>query len=175
VRRFCASILRKTRTRDTDCECVPASHRYWSRTPTGTEFLAEIIIAVNGGARGSVSWKDPTTPSIRAAASAFAHALPELIPFVLKGAPPLLSIGHLIRPDGLDVGMWVSEDGSKMLAMICNPNDSTTSISLNDLLAFAFVNYTTSVGYRMVLDGGGRIMGSEIVFDSVQSGIWIFG
>ncbi|KAH9969446.1 hypothetical protein BGW80DRAFT_1229704 [Lactifluus volemus] len=150
------------------------STEYWSRTPTGAEFLAQIIIAVNGGARGSISWHDPTTPSIKAAASEFALALPELTPFLLSTSPSLVGHWHIINYYRLDVGFWVSPEG-KMLVMASNPNYFSTRISLSELFTAASVNYTTSVKRRVVLDSGARIVGSYIVCDSVQSGIWIFG
>src|SRR6266581_7486625 len=62
----------------------PPVYRYWSRRPTGAEFLIENIVAINAGAKGSISWNDPTTPDIKASASAFASALPELTPFLLS-------------------------------------------------------------------------------------------
>jgi hypothetical protein len=157
-----------------DCDCVRAFNRYWSRTPTGVEFLAQIIIAVNGGARGSISWNDPTTPSIKAAASEFALTLPELTPFLLATTPSLVGHCHIINSDRLDVGFWVSTDG-KMLVMVSNPNYFSTRIPLSELFTAASVNHTTSVRRRVVLDSGARIVGPDIVCDSVQSGIWIFG
>jgi hypothetical protein len=62
-----------------------------------------------------------------------------------------------------------------MLVMASNPNYFSTRIPLSELFTAASVNYTTSVKRRVVLDSGARIVGSYIVCDSVQSGIWIFG
>ena len=65
---------------------VQRAYRYWSRTLTGAEFLVEAIIAINVGAKGSVSWNDSTTPDIKTSASLFAkcaarpHALLVIIP-----------------------------------------------------------------------------------------------
>lgn len=152
------------------------SHRYWSRTPTGAEFLVEIIVAVNAGARGSVSWSDPTPPSIKASASAFARALPELTPFVLSSplSQPPVDFTHVITSNRLDIGVWASADG-RTLVMASNLNYFAASVSLHEVFAAANFQGAALVNHCVVLDGGARIVGSQIVFDSVQSGAWIFG
>ena len=157
-------------------DCSPAAYRYWSRIPTGAEFLVEMIVAINAGARGSVSWNDPTTPDIKANASAFALALPELTPYLLSSplSQPPVRFTHVVMPLRLDFGVWASADG-KTLVMGSNLNNFTASVTLGEI--FSAANYTVPVfgGPRMVLDGGGRITGSQFIFGKVQSGAWIFG
>ncbi|KAI0297066.1 hypothetical protein B0F90DRAFT_1811231 [Multifurca ochricompacta] len=149
------------------------SSEYWSRTPTGAEFLVQMIVAINAGARGSMSWNDPTTPSIKAAASAFALALPELTPFFLSSplSQPSVTFAHVITPGRLDIGVWACADG-KVLVMGSNLNYFAASVTLDEV--FSIANLAVNGNPRMVLDGGARIVGSEIHFDSVQAGAWIF-
>ncbi|KAI0263205.1 hypothetical protein BC834DRAFT_971486 [Gloeopeniophorella convolvens] len=149
---------------------------YWSRAPTGAEFLVETIVAVNAGARGSVSWNDPTTPDIKAAASSFARALPVLTPFVLSS--PLSSspvhFTHVITPGRLDIGVWAGADG-RTLVMGSNLNYFAASIPISEVFAAANLKVPAHSDAQIVLDGGAKVVHSQIQFDSVQSGAWIFG
>ncbi|KAI9431205.1 hypothetical protein H4582DRAFT_2204099 [Lactarius indigo] len=152
------------------------SSEYWSRTPTGAEFLVQTIVAVNAGARGSVSWTDPTTADIKAAASAFASALPELTPFLLSSSlsQPPVHFSRVVTPNRLDIGVWTSAEGST-LVVAANLNYFAVDITLDEVLSASEFKYLTLVNPRMVLDGGARIEGTQIAFGSVQSGAWIFG
>ncbi|KAH9175738.1 hypothetical protein EDB89DRAFT_279370 [Lactarius sanguifluus] len=152
------------------------SSEYWSRTPTGAEFLLQMIVAVNAGARGSVSWTDPTTPDIKAAASAFASALPELSPFLLSSSlsQPPVHFSRVITPDRLDIGVWTSAEGTT-LVIAANLNYFAVDIMLDEVLSATELKSLALVDPRMVLDGGARIDGTQITFGSVQSGAWIFG
>ncbi|KAI9454664.1 hypothetical protein BJY52DRAFT_1283574 [Lactarius psammicola] len=74
--------------------------RFWSPAPTNTESLVQMTVAVNAGARGSISWTDPTTTAgIKAALHlSFASALP---PFLLSSSlssppRPLCARHHVI-------------------------------------------------------------------------------
>lgn len=136
-----------------------------------------MIVAINAGARGSVAWNDPTTPDVKANASALALALPNLAPFLLSSllSRPPVRYMHVITPHRLDFGVWASTDG-KMLIMGLNLNYFATKVTLNEM--FSATNHTSpapSGSPHMVLDSGGRITGSQIIFGSVQSGAWIFG
>ncbi|KAH9956094.1 hypothetical protein BC827DRAFT_1386157 [Russula dissimulans] len=188
---------------------------HWSRKPTGAEFLVQTIVAVNSGARGSVSWTDPTTLDIKANASAFALALPELTPFLLSSplTRPPVHFTHVVTPNRLDFGVWVSPEEGKTLVLGANLNYFAVNITLREvfsgsagtslasasggeeMLAVQYPNlnhfsidvvlgevflgsgakFLASAGNRtrMVMDGGGRIRGSQFVFGAVQSGAWI--
>ncbi|KAH9020755.1 hypothetical protein EDB84DRAFT_555092, partial [Lactarius hengduanensis] len=152
------------------------SSEYWSRTPTGAEFLVQMIVAVNAGARGSVSWTDPTTADIKAAASAFASALPELTPFLLSSSlsQPPVHFSRVITSNRLDIGVWASAEGTA-LVIAANLNYFAVDIMLDEVLSTAEFKLLALVNPRMVLDGGARIDGTRITFGSVQSGAWIFG
>ena len=150
--------------------------RYWSRTPTGAEFLVQMIVAVNAGARGSVSWDDPTTADIKAAASAFASALPELTPFVLSSSlsQPPVHFARIITPDRLDIGVWAAAEGTT-LVIAANLNYFAVDITLGEVVSATNFKSLALVNPRVVLDGGARVVGTQITFASVQSGAWIFG
>jgi hypothetical protein len=151
--------------------------RFWSRTPSYTEFLVEIIVAVNAGARGIVSWTDPTPPGIKAAASQFASALPELTPFLLASplsAPPVY-YAHVITTNRLDFGLWVSSE-RKVLIMAANLNYYPASIALDEVLAATQFEGLELESPRLVVDGGTKIEGTLVRFyGGVLSGAWIFG
>ncbi|KAH8989013.1 hypothetical protein EDB86DRAFT_3047515 [Lactarius hatsudake] len=150
------------------------SQDYWSRTPTGAEFLVQMIVAINAGARGSVSWTDPTTAGIKAAASAFARALPELTPFLLSSSlsQPPVHFSHVITSNRLDIGVWASAEGTT-LVIAANLNYFAVDVMLDEVLSTT--EFKSLANRRMVLDGGARIDSTRITFGSVQSGAWIFG
>ncbi|KAH9067994.1 hypothetical protein EDB83DRAFT_2314809 [Lactarius deliciosus] len=152
------------------------SQEYWSRTPTGAEFLVQMIVAVNAGARGSVSWTDPTTADIKAAASAFASALPKLTPFLLSSSlsQPPVHFFRVITSNRLDIGVWAAEGTTLVVA--ANLNYFAVDITLDELLSTPeFKRLATGIeNPRMVLDGGARINDTRITFGSVESGAWIF-
>ncbi|KAH8988392.1 hypothetical protein EDB92DRAFT_2011744 [Lactarius akahatsu] len=150
------------------------SSEYWSRTPTGAEFLVQMIVAVNAGAQGSVSWTDPTTADIKAAASAFASALPELTPFLLSSSlsQPPVHFFHVITSNRLDIGVWAAE--GMTLVVAANLNYFVIDIKLDELLSAPEFKRLAIENLRMILDGGARINSTHITFGSVQSGAWIF-
>ncbi|KAI9435719.1 hypothetical protein H4582DRAFT_2167992 [Lactarius indigo] len=153
------------------------STQFWDRTPSYTEFLVEMIVSVNAGARGSIAWTDPTTAGIKAAASQFASALPELTPFLLSSplSSPPVQFAHVVTPSRLDFGVWVSS-GGKALIMAANLNYFPVSIALDDVLSATQFNGLNLVNPRLVVDGGARIEGTQVQFSgSVLSGAWIFG
>ena len=137
--------------------------------------MVEMIVAINAGARGSVAWNDPTTPDIKANASALALALSDLTPFLLSSplSQPPVHFTHIVTPLRLDFGVWASADG-KTLVVGTNLNYFAANVTLGEIFSAADHTVLVSGSPRMVLDGGGRIIGSHVVFGSVQSGAWIF-
>ncbi|KAH8989019.1 hypothetical protein EDB86DRAFT_2831777 [Lactarius hatsudake] len=135
------------------------SAEFWSRTPTYTEFLVQMIVAVNAGARGSISWTDPTTPDIKTAASRFASALPELTPFLLSSSlsSPPVHFARVITPDRLDFGVWVSSKG-EALVMAANLNYFPVNVVLDEVLSATQFKWLDMVDPRLVVDGGARIV-----------------
>jgi hypothetical protein len=106
--------------------------------PTGAEFLVETIVAINVGAKGSVSWNDPTSSDIKASASLFASALPDLTPFLLSSplTQPRVDFTHIVTPDRLDFGVWADADG-RTLVIGTNLNNATASISVSEVVSAA--------------------------------------
>jgi hypothetical protein len=151
-------------------------YRYWSRTPTGPEFLIQTIVAVNTGAKGSVSWDDPTTPDIKASASAFASALPELTPLLLSSplSDPPVNFTHVVTHDRLDFGVWASADGRTLL-IGANLNNATAAVSVSEVVSVANLSVAALGVPRMVMNGGSSIDFSYVGFDNLGSGAWIFG
>ena len=150
-------------------------YRFWSRKPTGAEFLIEVIVAINAGAKGSISWNDPTTPDIKASASAFASALPELAPFLLSSqlTQPPVKFTHVVTPNRLDFGVWASADG-RTLVIGANLNNATATISVSEVVSAANLSVAALGIPRMVLNGGSSIDYSYIGFNNLGSGAWIF-
>ncbi|KAN0127302.1 hypothetical protein V8E53_014906 [Lactarius tabidus] len=150
---------------------------FWSRTPSYTEFLVEIIVAVNAGARGIVSWVDPAPPGIKAAASQFSSALPELTPFLLSSplSSPPVYYAHVITSNRLDFGLWVSSE-RKVLIMAANLNYFPASIALGEVLSATQFEGLVLENPRLVVDGGAKIEGTQVRFyGAVLSGAWTFG
>jgi len=151
------------------------SAAFWSRRPTGAEFLIEVIVAINAGAKGSISWNDPTTLDIKASASAFASALPELTPFLLSSqlTQPPVNFTHIVTPNRLDFGVWAAADGTT-LVIGANLNNATTTISVSEVVSAANLSVAALGIPRMVLNGGSSIDYSYIGFNNLGSGAWIF-
>ncbi|KAF8268021.1 hypothetical protein EI94DRAFT_1728776 [Lactarius quietus] len=137
--------------------------QFWLRTPSYTEFLVEIIVAVNAGARGVVSWTDPTPPGIKAGASQFARALRELTPFMLSSplSSPPVDYGHVITTNRMDLGLLVSSDG-KALVMAVNLNYFPTTIDLDEVLSTTKFQDLALENPRLVVDGGAKIESTQI-------------
>jgi hypothetical protein len=139
--------------------------------------LVEIIVAVNAGARGIVSWVDPAPPGIKAAASQFASALPELTPFLLSSplSSPPVYYAHVITSNRLDFGLWVSSE-RKVLIMAANLNYFPASIALGEVLSATQFEGLVLENPRLVVDGGAKIEGTQVRFyGAVLSGAWTFG
>ncbi|KAI0063004.1 hypothetical protein BV25DRAFT_1915735 [Artomyces pyxidatus] len=141
---------------------------YWSRAPTGAEWLVQNIISLNAGALGSISWNDPTTDDIKAAASALSFALPSLTPFILSSplASPPVQFRHVVTSDRLDFGVWTK--GAESLVVAANLNYFSIEADLS-------VVGLKGKSARTVFNGGARFVGDRFEFGSVQSGAWIFG
>ncbi|KAI0031802.1 hypothetical protein K488DRAFT_71145 [Vararia minispora EC-137] len=142
---------------------------YWSRAPTGAEWLVEAIVGINAGALGVVSWNDPTPADIKASASTLARAAPVLAQHILS---PSSTFAHVVTADRLDIGVWVSSNSKTALLLGANLNYGSASVSLADVLATAGLAPALG-GVSTVFDGGAYIEGGAIAFGSVQSGAWV--
>ena len=123
-----------------------------------------------------MSWSDPTSPDIKASASLFASALPDLTPFLLSSplTQPRVNFTHVITPDRLDFGVW-ADAGGRTLVIGANLNNATASISVNEVVSAANLSVVALGSPRVVLNGGSSIDDLQIGFNGLGSGAWIFG
>ncbi|KAF8626641.1 hypothetical protein AX15_004735 [Amanita polypyramis BW_CC] len=138
---------------------------YWSRIPTGQEFVLQSIVGINHGGLGVVSWDDPTTTDIKAYASKLAMALKQMTPYILS---PLAQYRQ-ITINGVDCGLWTV--GSQTLVLATNTNYSPQTVT------FANLNLPTNVSITQILDTGSSMTSGNggFTFTSVGSGGYIVG
>jgi hypothetical protein len=154
--------------------------RFWSWTPSYAEYLVELIVAVNAGAKGLIAWDAPTTQGIMDGSSQFSSALPQLIPFLLSSplSSPPVNFAHVVTGNRLDIGVWVSSEGQTCQALIlaANLNYFPASIDLGDVLSATQFQSLSLVNPNQIVDGGARLEGTLFSFsDAVLSGGWTFG
>ena len=123
-----------------------------------------------------MSWNDPTTPDIKASASLFAKALPDLTPFLLSSSltQPHVNFTHVVTRDRLDFGVWASAD-ERTLVMGTNLNDTIASIPVSEVISAANLSNVVLGSPHVVLNGGSSIDDLQIEFNGLGSGGWIFG
>ncbi|KAJ7028680.1 hypothetical protein C8F04DRAFT_1118335 [Mycena alexandri] len=119
---------------------------FWTRPPTGREFVIQAILSVNHGATGIMPWIDPTPADIKTAASALAIALGSVKTFVFD---PQVKFSRVVS-NRIDVGMWTL--GAETLLLVANMNaiDVGLTLPLSDTLELREVlNY----GMRRTSEG----------------------
>ena len=120
---------------------------------------------------------DSTSPGIKAGASQFASALPELTPFLLSSplSSPPVYYAHVVTANRLDFGLWASSEG-KVLVMAANLNYFPASIDLGQMISTTQFQGLTLSNPNQIVDGGARMEGTLVSFNgAVLSGGWIFG
>ncbi|KDQ56015.1 hypothetical protein JAAARDRAFT_158780 [Jaapia argillacea MUCL 33604] len=134
---------------------------YWTRTPTGPEFLVQSILAINHGARGVIPWDYPTTSPINSSASLLSYALPTLKNFMLNPA----STFENYNISRVDVGVW--RLGEQSLVLGTNLNYEEVGVGFWEVGVW---------GEGVEVFGSGVEVGDGVFeFGSVGSGAWIFG
>lgn len=116
---------------------------------------------------GVVSWDDPTTPDIKASASALALVLQDISPsFILNPAATF----SRVTLDGVDIGLWQVD--SEILVLASNTNYNTADIGIADLNLPSTRN---DVGLSQILNSGSLIDPdqSHIFFEPVGSGAFV--
>jgi hypothetical protein len=103
-------------------------------------------------ATGVVSWDDPTTAGIKAAAASLARAAPAL---AQRMRSPDAAYTHVVTP------------ARASLVLGANLNYAAASASLADVLGAGAGSVT------QVFDGGARVVDGVLLFDNVQSGAWV--
>ncbi|KIK66412.1 hypothetical protein GYMLUDRAFT_933232 [Collybiopsis luxurians FD-317 M1] len=162
---------------------------YWTRYPTGEEWVVQSIVGINHGGLGVVSWDDPTPDDIKQSASGLSKALTEgsqpMASFILA---PFATFRQVTTSAGIDVGLWsVSTqsdgangnaqgeggEGTQTLLLATNMNYENVTLDLERDLGLSGVGgglrEVFCSGACEVLDGGERI-----VFGSVGSGGFVF-
>ncbi|KAI1787420.1 hypothetical protein LXA43DRAFT_713557 [Ganoderma leucocontextum] len=140
---------------------------YWSRVPTGPEFVVENALAINHGARGSVSWSAPASADVTAAGAGLSSAMTaSLKDYILN---PSARFVHKVV-DRVDVGMWTV--GGKTLVLATNLNYASKQF---DLSTVPIVGSQAQSGAKQVYDSGAKIQGTVIQLDSTGTGAFIVG
>lgn len=135
---------------------------YWTRYPTGQEFIVQSIVGINHGGLGVIPWDDPTSSDIKASASTLALALPKMTPFILN---PSATFRQTLTSDLVDIGLWTV--GSQTLVLLTNTKYQATTVELGSLGLKGSVT--------QVLDSGAELIEGGISLTSVGSGGFIVG
>ncbi|KAF5363114.1 hypothetical protein D9757_011726, partial [Collybiopsis confluens] len=146
---------------------------YWTRYPTGEEWVVQSVVGINHGGLGVVSWDDPTPDDIKQSASELSRALTSgsspLASFVLD---PSSTFRQVTTNAGVDVGMWTLQ--GKTLVLAANTRYTNGTVDLNKDLGLisggpVTVKEIFCTGACTVLQGGS----TSIAFGSVASGGFI--
>ncbi|KAJ7721036.1 hypothetical protein B0H16DRAFT_1603583 [Mycena metata] len=103
---------------------------FWTRAPTGREFIIQAILSVNHGARGIMPWIDPTPADIKTASSALAIALGSVKTFFFD---PQVKFSRVVS-NRIDVGMWTLGAETLLLVANLNAHDAGLKLPLFDTL-----------------------------------------
>ncbi|KAJ3487921.1 hypothetical protein NLI96_g3193 [Meripilus lineatus] len=136
---------------------------YWTRKPTGKEWVVQSLLGVIHGGLGIVPWNDPTTPDIKASASALAKAMSTTLKgFILDPNATF----QLITQNRVHVGVWTVSGRTLVLATNLNYNE--TRFSLESV-------HGSGSRISQVFDSGAKIQGKDVILESVGSGGFVFG
>ncbi|OSD00692.1 hypothetical protein PYCCODRAFT_1437014 [Trametes coccinea BRFM310] len=139
---------------------------YWSRVPTGKEFVVQSVLAINHGALGVVSWSAPTTDDITASAAALSRSLVTMKDFILN---PSAKFEHA-SVNRVDVGLWTV--GGRTLVLATNLNYAEAHFDLSSVGGGLALKALIP---RQVLDSGAKLSGHVITLESVGTGGFILG
>lgn len=101
--------------------------QYWTRTPTGEEWVVQSIMGINQGALGVVPWVDPNPEYIKVAASAFALSLPKFTSYIFGATSPRSN--YLVG--GVDIATWAA--GFETLVLATNTDYVTSNVTWTDI------------------------------------------
>jgi hypothetical protein len=139
------------------------SGRYWKSYPTGQEFIVQSAIALNHGAKGVVSWNDPTTPDIQSGASQLAKASLKFSPFLFSASA---TFRHYFI-DGVDVGVWKDpKKGTFVLA--------TNTAYIKAKVPLIALLLKPGSGVTTLLDSGAKVVSANIVLEGAGTGAFVF-
>ncbi|GBE86870.1 hypothetical protein SCP_1001120 [Sparassis crispa] len=136
---------------------------YWTRPPTGQEFVVQSALGINHGALGVVSWDMPTTADILSYGSLLAQSSTALKDYI---ANDRATFQHAFV-DQIDVGLWTV--GEQTLVLATNLNYAPATF---DLMSMPGLKTVPAV---QVLNTGATLNGTDIVLDPVGTGAFILG
>ncbi|TFK75617.1 hypothetical protein BDN72DRAFT_786858 [Pluteus cervinus] len=90
---------------------------FWTRAPTGREWLVQALLSINHGARGIMPWLDPTPPEIKAAASSFARIIGPVKQFLFNPKATVLPLAHDATQSRVDAKTWTVGRETLLLAV----------------------------------------------------------
>lgn len=131
--------------------------RFWTRAPTGNEWLVEAVLSINHGATGIVPWIDPTPDDIKASSSLLALSMPIIKEYLFDPQANFSRPSSTDSDDNIDVGIWVSpaNDGHTLI-MATNMVNSASSISFG-VNGSGSANELFSSGGSVSVDGSGNV------------------
>ncbi|KAI0633087.1 hypothetical protein C8Q77DRAFT_1272023 [Trametes polyzona] len=138
---------------------------YWSREPTGKEFIVQSVLGINHGALGVVSWNAPTTAEITSAAASLSRSLTAMKDFILN---PHATFEHVVA-DRVDVGLWTV--GGRTLVLATNLNYAPARFDLSHVRGLAL----KAPAARQVLDSGAKLHGHVLELESTGTGGFVLG
>ncbi|TEB33895.1 hypothetical protein FA13DRAFT_1730171 [Coprinellus micaceus] len=153
---------------------------YWKRHPTGKEFIAQSVLAINYGAKGLISWTDPTTASIKSAAANLTKGLESMTPYLLS---------HSHDSAQVSAAVWTTTSGSLLTAVNLGPDRLSIKLDLTypfilapnkDQAMFSAVDQVLGEGrganaFVSQEDGGQKyFVSATYELDGFESGAWIY-
>ncbi|KZV91286.1 hypothetical protein EXIGLDRAFT_710568 [Exidia glandulosa HHB12029] len=123
---------------------------YWSRAPTGAEYLLENVLSINHGAKGSFAWNHASnTPTdILDAAAILGHSLPSITPFILSSSSTIFGTAA----SRVDIGSWTQTHARRVLVLATNLNSFAQSATVKIPALKAVLAHAKA---QKVLDGPG--------------------
>ncbi|KAI0702177.1 hypothetical protein C8Q76DRAFT_755941 [Earliella scabrosa] len=143
---------------------------YWSRVPTGKEFIVQSVLAINHGALSVVSWNAPTTADVTAGAALLSRSLETMKDVILH---PHASFTHAVV-DRVDVRPWTV--GTRTLVLATNLNYAQAKVDLSRIPEVArALAVKARLRSRLTLDSGARLEGHVVTLESVGTGGFVLG
>ncbi|KAG1829367.1 hypothetical protein EV424DRAFT_1382491 [Suillus variegatus] len=137
------------------------SAQYWTRTPTGEEWVVQSIMGINQGALGVVPWVDPNPEYIKVAASAFALSLPKFTSYIFGATSPRSN--YLVG--GVDIATWAA--GFETLVLATNTDYVTSNVTWTDI-------GLSGAGVEVVyMSGSVNTTGNSFTLGSVASAAFV--
>ncbi|KAF8895871.1 hypothetical protein CPB84DRAFT_1963145 [Gymnopilus junonius] len=132
---------------------------FWTRVPTGREWLLQALLSINHKARGIMPWIDPTPKDIKRYASRLAQLLPQLTPFFFGDDVKF----SRVKFPYLDVGTWRKGRKSLIIATNLNPESANSDLRVDGQNK---VDWILQEGVSLSITG-------HIIFEPMGSAIFL--